>query len=308
MEIKLNYKSLEHLTLSDLHNHKPNKDFFVGMDSDGTVFDSMELKHKDCFVGSLIRMFDLAPITHEIHMVWNYVNIFSKTRGTNRFKALILTFNYLREMDRVKQLQIQLPMLKALEDWINESKSLSNESLIDLIVDLPVSEKLVINTVLEWSEEVNRVVKETVFNLPPMEGALNALASLMPHADIVVISNTPLDTLLREWSENNIISKVLYIGGQETGTKTEMLLCAAKDKYEYSKILIIGDSPGDLTAAKNINALFYPILPTREYYSWEVFNAESCNDFLNGEYVGHNEKTQIDRFESILKTTPTWIN
>ena len=124
----MNYKSLEYLTLSDLLNHKPNKDYFVGIDSDGTVFDSMELKHKDCFVGSLIRVFELATITHEIHMVWNYVNIFSMTRGTNRFKALILTFNYLREMDRVKQLQIQLPMLKTLEDWINESKSLTNKS------------------------------------------------------------------------------------------------------------------------------------------------------------------------------------
>jgi len=307
VEIKLNYKSLEHLTLGDLRNHKPKKDYFVGIDSDGTVFDSMELKHKDCFVGSLIRVFELATIAHEIHVVWNYVNIFSKTRGTNRFKALILTFNYLREMDRVKQLQIQLPMLKTLEDWINESKSLTNESLINLIADLPLNEKLIIKTVLEWSEEVNRVVKETVFNLPPMQGALNAIDSLIPHADLVVISNTPLDTLHREWSENNIISKVLYVGGQETGTKTEMLTCAAKDKYEDNNILIIGDSLGDLTAAKNINSLFYPILPTREYYSWDVFNADSCNDFLNGEYVGHNEKNKIDEFKSILKLTPTWI-
>ena len=307
MEIKLNYNHLPHLTLNDLREHNPQKDYFVGIDSDGTIFDSMELKHKDCFVGSLIRVFDLVTITHEIHMVWNYVNIFSKTRGTNRFKALILTFNYLREMDRVKQLQIQLPILKTLEDWINESKSLSNESLINLIADLPLNEKLIIKTVLEWSEEVNRVVKKTVFNLPPMKGALNAIDSLIPHADLVVISNTPLDTLNREWSENNIISKVLYIGGQETGTKTEMLMCAAKDKYEDSKILIIGDSPGDLNAAKNINALFYPILPTREYYSWDVFNADSCNDFLNGEYVGHNEKNKIDEFESILKLTPTWM-
>lgn len=307
MEIKLNYNHLPHLTLNDLREHKPQKDYFVGIDSDGTIFDSMELKHKDCFVGSLIRVFDLVTITHEIHMVWNYVNIFSKTRGTNRFKALILTFNYLREMDRVKQLQIQLPILKTLEDWINESKSLSNESLINLIADLPLNEKLIIKTVLEWSEEVNRVVKKTVFNLPPMKGALNAIDSLIPHADLVVISNTPLDTLNREWSENNIISKVLYIGGQETGTKTEMLMCAAKDKYEDSKTLIIGDSPGDLNAAKNINALFYPILPTREYYSWDVFNADSCNDFLNGEYVGHNEKNKIDEFKSILKLTPTWM-
>ena len=71
-------------------SHKPQKNFFIGIDSDGTVFDSMELKHKNCFIGSLIRVFDLAVITHEVHIVWNHVNIFSMTRGTNRFKAFIL--------------------------------------------------------------------------------------------------------------------------------------------------------------------------------------------------------------------------
>ena len=30
-------------------------------------------------------------------------------------------------------------------------------------------------------------------------------------------------------------------------------------------------------------------------------------DFLKGEYVGHNEKNKIDEFESILKLTPTWM-
>ena len=76
MEIKLSYKLNKLLSIKDLENHVPEKDYFVGIDSDGTVFNSMELKHKDCFIGSLIRIFDLAPITHEIHIVWNYVNIF----------------------------------------------------------------------------------------------------------------------------------------------------------------------------------------------------------------------------------------
>ena len=39
---------------------------------------------------------------------------------------------------------------------------------------------------------------------------------LKEKADIVVVSNTPTKTLFREWKYNNIISKVLLIGGQET--------------------------------------------------------------------------------------------
>ena len=235
VEIKLNYNKHTYLTLEALKNHMPTKDYFVGIDSDGTVFDSMEVKHKDCFVGSLIRIFELAAIAHEVHLVWNHVNIFSNTRGTNRFKALILTFNYLREIDRVKQLGIHFPKLNILKQWIKKGKILSNESLMNLINSSDPEERLVLIKILKWSEEVNRTVKNTVFNLPPLEGAKTAMVSLKPHADIMVISNTPLDTLHREWSENKIFSNVLYIGGQETGTKTEMLMHAAKQKYDNDK-------------------------------------------------------------------------
>ena len=307
MEIKLKHKGIQRTTLENLQEHRPKKDYFVGLDSDGTIFNSMELKHKDCFLGALIRVFGLALITHEVHLVWNYVNIFSSTRGTNRFKALILTFDYLRKFKRVKQLNIQLPPLKVLEKWVLSSRFLSNESLEQLIADLPKSEKTSIETVLEWSKEVNRMVKATVFDLPPISGSLKAMNFLNPHVDLVVISNTPLDTLQREWSENNIEKNVLYIGGQETGTKTEMLIAVAKEKYARDNILIIGDSPGDLIAAQAVNALFFPILQSKEEESWHNFNSEGCENFLNGVYPGYYQNEQINQFKSSLDTAPSWL-
>ena len=47
--------------------------------------------------------------------------------------------------------------------------------------------------------------------------------------------------------------------GQELGTKTEHLKLAAKNKYPPERILMIGDAPGDLNAARANGALFYPI-------------------------------------------------
>ena len=300
-------KKIPHITLENLRQHQPQKDYFVGLDSDGTIFDTMELKHKDCFLGTLIRVFGLAPITHEVHLVWNYVNIFSSTRGTNRFKALILTFDYLRKFKRVQQLNIQLPPLKVLEKWVVSSRFLSNESLEQVVIDLPKNEKKTIETVLEWSKEVNHMVKATVFNLPPISGSLKAINFLHPYADLVVISNTPIDTLQREWSENNIEKNVLYIGGQETGTKTEMLIAVAKDKYAQDNILIIGDSPGDLIAAQAVNALFFPILQSKEEESWHNFNSEGCENFLNGVYPGCYQNEQINQFKSSLDIVPSWL-
>ena len=40
----------------DLMDFRPQHSFFVGIDSDGCVFDSMEPKHKECF----------CPVTVEI--------------------------------------------------------------------------------------------------------------------------------------------------------------------------------------------------------------------------------------------------
>ncbi len=307
MEIKLKHKGIQRTTLENLQEHQPKKDYFVGLDSDGTIFDSMELKHKDCFLGALIRVFGLALITHEVHLVWNYVNIFSSTRGTNRFKALILTFDYLRKFKRVQQLNIQFPPLKVLEKWVLSSRFLSNESLEQVIADLPKSEKEPIETVLEWSKEVNRMVKATVFNLLPINGSLKAMNFLNSHADLVVISNTPIDTLQREWSENNIEKNILFIGGQETGTKTEMLIAVAKEKYAQDNILIIGDSPGDLIAAQDVNALFFPILQSKEEESWHNFNSEGCENFLNGVYAGYYQNEQINQFKSSLDIVPSWL-
>ena len=41
----------------------PQHDFLVGIDSDGCVFDSMELKHKECFIPNFINQYDLQGVS-----------------------------------------------------------------------------------------------------------------------------------------------------------------------------------------------------------------------------------------------------
>ncbi len=266
----------------------------------------MELKHKDCFIGSLIRVFSLASIAHEVHEVWNYVNIYSGTRGTNRFKALLHTFEYLRKLERVQSLNINIPFMQDLSNWVKNTSILSNDNLIKLIVQVPEKNKKDLNNVLKWSEDVNQIIKSTVFKLPPMPGAVKTIKKLKSKVDFMVISNTPLKALNREWTQNNIYSDMENIGGQETGNKTEMLLAATKGKYEKNKILIIGDSPGDLKAAKNIKALFFPIIPLDEDGSWETFIKEGYKFFLNGNYLRRFQDDQIKKFELTLSKKPSW--
>ena len=51
--------------------------------------------------------------------------------------------------------------------------------------------------------------------------------------------------------------------GQEAGTKAYCIEQLKKFGYENTHVLMIGDAPGDLSAAEANDVLYYPIL------SWE---------------------------------------
>ena len=46
-----------------LLNLEPKHDFLVAIDSDGCVFDSMEIKHKECFIPNTIKYWNLQPVS-----------------------------------------------------------------------------------------------------------------------------------------------------------------------------------------------------------------------------------------------------
>ncbi|MCK4466300.1 MAG: HAD family hydrolase, partial [Bacteroidales bacterium] len=125
-------------------------------------------------------------------------------------------------------------------------------------------------------------------------------------ADAIVVSQTPVEALRREWEENDIAKYVRAIAGQEYGTKAEHLALAAKNKYPDNKILMIGDAPGDLKAAKTNGVLFFPVNPGYEEKSWDRFSKEALSKFFTGIYEGEYENSLIEEFQSFLPETPPW--
>jgi hypothetical protein len=67
-----------------LEEFKPAKGFFIGIDSDGCVFDTMEIKHKECFAPMFIKHFGLQAASKYAREVWEFVNLYSKSRGVSR--------------------------------------------------------------------------------------------------------------------------------------------------------------------------------------------------------------------------------
>jgi phosphoglycolate phosphatase-like HAD superfamily hydrolase len=282
---------------------RPEKEFFIGIDSDGCVFDTMEIKQKECFCPNFIKFYNLQRVSKYARETWEFVNLYSKTRGINRFLALLEAVRLLKERPEVKARRAAMPDMSALEKWVSAESKLGNPALERYALEVNDPR---INLTLAWSKKVNEDIAEMVFGISPFPYFDESLKRLTEKADAMVVSQTPGEALEREWEENSIDNFVRLICGQEYGTKTEHIALAAKGKYPDNKILMIGDAPGDFKAANSNGVLFYPINPGHEEESWERFYNEALDKFFNGSYQGEYERRLIDQFNAYLPEKPSW--
>ena len=285
-----------------LRDFTPKHDFFIGIDSDGCVFDSMEIKHKECFTPMFVKHHKLQAVSKYAREVWDFVNLYSKTRGANRFPALVRALNLLRERSEVKARKVNVPSYPALEDWIKRESKLGNATLAAEVDG--GNEDL--SHIKIWSDAINEQVSDIVHGVPPFPLLQDTLDKSLNKADMMVISQTPCDALEREWAEHDISKYVEIIAGQEMGTKTEHLKYSAVNKYDSNKILMIGDAPGDHKAAKDNKVLFYPIIPGNEEHSWERLYTEALDRFFAGTYEGAYEEKLFSEFDNSLPEKPNW--
>ncbi len=285
-----------------LRDFQPKHDFFIGIDSDGCVFDSMEIKHKECFAPMFVKHHNLQAVSKYAREVWDFVNLYSKTRGANRFPALTRALNLLRDRPEVQARNVNVPSYPALDEWMERETKLGNATLAAEVEG--GNEGLA--HIKVWSDGVNEQVADIVHGVPPFPLLRQTLEKALGQADMMVISQTPCDALEREWAEHNISKFVEIIAGQEMGTKTEHLKFAAVDNYAVEKILMIGDAPGDHKAAKANGVLFFPILPGREEDSWERLHGEALDRFFAGTYAGEYEEELFAEFDGCLPENPSW--
>jgi len=285
-----------------LKDLKPMKEFFIGIDSDGCVFDTMEIKHKECFTPCFIKHFRLQAASKYAREVWDFVNLYSKTRGVNRFPAVIRALNLLRARPEVIARQVAVFDTKPIEAWVARETKLGNPALKKEVE----GGNATLAQVLEWSVAVNKAIEDMVYGVPPFPLFRESLLKMVTKADAMVVSQTPTEALVREWKEHHIDAHVRVIAGQELGTKTEHIKFAADGKYPANKILMIGDAPGDFNAAKKNKALFYPIVPGREEASWKRFFQEGLDRFFAGTFAGAYEAELLQEFDASLPEHPHW--
>ena len=286
-----------------LKGFQKTKDFFIGIDSDGCAFDTMEIKHKECFTPNIIKHWDLQAVSKYAREAAEFVNLYSKWRGINRFPALVMVFDLLRERAEVIARGVDIPQAPVLRRWMEEEKMLGNPAL-KLAVEKTRDPELI--QTLTWSEAVNATVADMVHGVPPFPHLRETLEKATPQADMIVVSATPGEALTREWQEHDIAKFVAVIAGQEMGKKAEHLALAAGGKYPSDRVLMVGDAPGDMKAARANDALFYPINPGHEEDSWQRFHDEALDRFFAGKYAGDYEAKRVAEFDKLLPEQPPW--
>jgi phosphoglycolate phosphatase-like HAD superfamily hydrolase len=282
---------------------EPQHEFFLGIDSDGCAFDSMEIKHKECFCPNIIKHWTLQPAAKYAREAVEFVNLYSKWRGTNRWPALVMVFDLLRERPEVAARQAQIPQAPRLREFIASGQPLSNEGLEAYRRGRPDPE---LDRAMDWSVAVNKSIADIVHGLPPFPWVRESLQHIAARADSVVVSQTPTEALVREWEEQDMAKLVRAIAGQELGTKKQHLKMAAGGKYPPDHVLMMGDAFGDLEAARANNALFFPINPGHEEESWRRFYEEGIEKFLEGRFAGAYEAERMAEFTKLLPAVPPW--
>ena len=286
-----------------LRSFQPSRSFFVGIDSDGCAFDTMELKHKECFIPNTVHYYGLQSVSKYARETAEFVNLYSEWRGINRFPALKMTIDLMKERPAVRRRGVDLKSMEALGRFVESGRPLGNPSLKE---EVERTRDPDLELALKWSENVNHDIARMVHGVAPFPGVRDCLEGLKDRADMMVVSATPVAALTAEWEEHDIARYMSLIAGQEVGSKKETLKAAANAGYEKDRILMVGDAPGDMNAARANGALFFPVVPGEEEESWARLRDEGLDRFLKSTFAGKYEDEIVKYFLSKLPSTPPW--
>ncbi len=280
-------------------------DFLICVDSDGCVFDNMELKHKECFCPATVNRWNLQSVSRYAREAAEFVNLYSTTRGANRFPAVIRTLELLAERPEAKARGYKCPDLTPLKEWVATTKNLSVVGLEEYMKDLKDPDPIMLQTIA-WSREVDENIARIVRGVTPFPGVREAFSRFMEFADIVIVSATPHEAIVREWGEHDLLKYLTEVAGQELGTKAECIRKANSGHYAPDHILMIGDALGDYAAAQQNGVLYFPIIPGSEVDSWKKSKELVADQLQNGTYAGKSMEDELEAFNKVLLKEPVW--
>jgi len=278
---------------TNLDNFQKKKDWLICIDSDGCAMDTMDIKHIRCFGPCMVDEWGLSEWKVPILDRWNAINLYTMTRGINRFKGLA---KMLRE---INDSYCNIEDIEVLEKWVEESGELSNPALQRAIDE---QDSICLKKALSWSKKVNESINELPFeDKKPFEGVKEALEYAHKYADIAIVSSANRQAVEEEWELYHLLEHVDILLAQDAGSKAFCIQELLKKGYDKSKVMMTGDAPGDYDAAKKNGVFYYPILVRHEKDSWNEFTEKAVQKLLDGSYEGAYQQEKAVAFLDNLK-------
>jgi len=272
-----------------LNDYIKKHDYLVCVDSDGCAMDTMDIKHIRCFGPCMVEEWGLQQWQDAILARWNEINLYTMTRGINRFKALA------KALEEIHETCCAIENLDSLVSWVELSDELSNGALEKAISAEP--DAVCLQKALAWSKAVNLSINQLPDEVKlPFPMAKEALAFAHERADVAIVSSANLDAVLEEWERYGLLEHTDIVLTQNAGSKAFCIGELLKKGYAPDHVLMCGDAPGDHQAAMKNGVFYYPILVRHEKESWETFIAEGFDKLLAGEYAGSYQKARTDAF------------
>ncbi len=276
-----------------IQEFKKTKDYLICVDSDGCAMDTMDIKHFRCFGPCMVEEWGLEEWAEPILERWNEVNLYTMTRGINRFKGLALA---LREIDGKYK---GIDGVGELENWVANAPALSNDG-VKAAIEAGGGE--VFRKALSWSVKVNESINALPFDVKkPFDGVLEGLKYAHSVADIAIVSSANLQAVEEEWALYGLLDHVDLLLAQNVGSKAFCIAELLKKGYDTDKVLMTGDAPGDLDAAQSNGVFYYPILVRYEGESWKEFKETAVDKLTGGVYGGAYQQEKLDMFLDNLK-------
>ena len=276
-----------------LQEFQRTKEYLICVDSDGCAMDTMDVKHFQCFGPCMVEEWGLEEWAEPILERWNEVNLYTMTRGINRFKGLALA---LREIDGKYK---KIDGVDELESWVANAPALSNDG-VKAAIESGGGE--VLKKALNWSVQVNDRINALPFEVKkPFDGVLEGLEYAHRVADIAIVSSANLQAVEEEWALYGLLEHVDILLAQNVGSKAFCIAELLKKGYDRDKVLMTGDAPGDLDAAKENGVFYYPILVRHEGDSWREFRENAVDKLTGGVYSCTYQQEKLDAFLDNLK-------
>ena len=264
------------------------KDYLICVDSDGCAMDTMDIKHIRCFGPCMVKEWGLQQWESQILKRWNEINLYTLTRGINRFKGLALA---LRE---INDTYVLIEGIDVLEDWVRETKELSNAALTRVIQS---NDSIVLRKALAWSQSVNQAIDQLPFEVKkPFKGVREGLKAAHEYADVVIVSSANRQAVVEEWQEYGLLEYVDEIMAQDVGSKAFCIGEMLKIGYSTDKVMMVGDALGDYEAACKNGVFYYPILVRNEKSSWAELKDVAVEKLVSGQFAGEYQQQKIDQF------------